>query len=130
MFKKFLKRFTRKKNEIESDDDCLICLDNSNKKIKLKCCGVELHSKCLKKWNKIKRECPHCRAYSDHCGIFDRIKRSITRRLRFSYLFYISGFVLLFIPPIFLIGFGLIMIGFCFDISYLYINVRRITRPE
>jgi len=48
--------------ELTDYNTCLICLQNISKNEKiLPCCNTYYHRKCIKKWIRRKKSCPHCR---------------------------------------------------------------------
>lgn len=45
-----------------SQDNCSICISKPESLVKTPCCKKEFCENCLKKWAKVKRNCPACRA--------------------------------------------------------------------
>lgn len=45
-----------------SQDNCSICISKPESLVKTPCCKKEFCEECLKKWAKLKKNCPACRA--------------------------------------------------------------------
>ncbi len=51
----------KKYNQVNSNDECTICLELLKEDITLKNCNHSFHISCLKNWHKTNRNCPICR---------------------------------------------------------------------
>ena len=50
--------------ETSEDDNCPICLEpnNDDESIEIPCCKNRFHSRCYRRWIKVKSNCPLCRS--------------------------------------------------------------------
>jgi len=56
-----IKKFTKIKRNVKSNQECCICLDKGDQKWAELVCSHKFHYECIKKWNYYNKSCPVCR---------------------------------------------------------------------